>query len=169
MIAWHHTLILHQEVNLENQKKLKNSILIRSPILIILSNSTLHSSFIQYRDSEFPLSLRILWNSLWLRYSEFLQILLSLSSNFEVDKLCHSVQIRISSSHLQISETITAELLARFWCMSNCRKFEKVSYNVGIESFLILYWIWGQKFRFLRLLNFAQDRNSSSLVKLKIA
>jgi hypothetical protein len=38
------------------------------------------------------------------------------------------------------------------------RKYEKVSYNVHIEGFLILHSNWGQKFRFLTMLNFIHNR-----------
>jgi hypothetical protein len=37
-------------------------------------------------------------------------------------------------------------------------KVEKVSYDVGIESFLRCHSNWGQMFRFLRTLNFVQNR-----------
>jgi hypothetical protein len=37
------------------------------------------------------------------------------------------------------------------------QKAEKVIHNVMIESFLRLYWFWGQKSRFLGLPKFAQD------------
>jgi hypothetical protein len=87
--------ILKTKINFFFKTKL---ILIQNPIFIIQSISTLDGSFVRCQNSEFPLSLQILCNSLQLRYSEHSQILLSLSSNPEVDRLRHSVKIRNSSS-----------------------------------------------------------------------
>jgi hypothetical protein len=89
----------------------------------------------------------------------FLQILLQLSPNQEVKKLVRISPIRISSSH-QLSETITSELLARLWCMSNYHKFEKASYNVGIGSFLRLHWISNEKFKIRGIPDFVHNRIS---------
>jgi hypothetical protein len=50
-----------------------------------------------------------------------------------------------------------------------CQKAENVVHNAIIGSFLRLYWIWGQKFKLLRLLYFAQHKNFSSPVNFKIA
>jgi hypothetical protein len=49
-----------------------------------------------------------------------------------------------------------------------CWKSENVVHNAIIGSFLRLYWIWGQKFRFLILRHFAQHRNSSNPVDFKV-
>jgi hypothetical protein len=48
------------------------------------------------------------------------------------------------------------------------QKSENIVHNAIIGSFLRLCWIWDQRFRFLRLLHFAQHRNSSSPVDFKI-
>jgi hypothetical protein len=42
------------------------------------------------------------------------------------------------------------------------RKSEKVIHNSMIACFLRLYWLWGQKFRYLKMLNFVQNRISAA-------
>jgi hypothetical protein len=116
-------------------------------------------SFIRYRNSEFPLSLESLWDFLWLQYSEFPQILLQLRSNPEVEKLRHSVQIRSSSGHWQLSETINPELLVQLWYTS---KHQKVSYKVDIGSSLRLHSIGSEKFRFRGIPDSVQNRISAA-------
>jgi hypothetical protein len=56
--------------------------------------------------------------------------------NFDLSKSLYSVQTRISNSHRQLSEIITAQLLVGLRHMVNHRKAEKVRYDVGIEGFL---------------------------------
>jgi hypothetical protein len=42
--------------------------------------------------------------------------------------------------------------------MDSHQKYEKLSYDIGIEVFLRLHLNPGEKFRFLRMLNSAQNR-----------
>jgi hypothetical protein len=131
---------------LKTKKKLKKSFLIQSHILRFLPTSTIHGSFVQYQNFESPSSSESLWNFLRLQYSECLQILLRLCFNPEVEKLQRSVQIRIFSSHWQLSETITPKPLVQLWCMNNCGMPEKVTYNLGFQSFLSFQFEGCQKF-----------------------
>jgi hypothetical protein len=143
---------------LETKRNLKKSIPIQSHISRIPSTSTLNSSFVRYRSSEFPPSLESLWNFLWLWYSGFPSISLRLSPNSEVAKPFPSIQTKISSSHQQISTIITSESLVGLRHMGSRQKSEKVSYNIGIQCFLRFHPNWGQKLRILRMLKFVQDR-----------
>jgi hypothetical protein len=84
-----------------------------------------------------------------------------------LDVTCDGITFRISVVFLIVAEiselmhcitkTITSVLFIGFRCTNNCWKDEEVNYDVDIESFLRLHLVWGQKFRFLRLLNYAQN------------
>jgi hypothetical protein len=52
--------------------------------------------------------------------------------------------------------------------MGNRQKLEKFIYDVGIEGFLRLHSNWGEKSRFLKMLNFDQNRISAARSNLKI-
>jgi hypothetical protein len=131
------------------QKKLKKWIQIQSHISRILSTSTLYGFFIRYQGYEFPPSLESWLNSLWPWCSELPQISHQISSNSDVNKLLHSVQTRIFSSHWQLSMIITPGSLVGLRDMGSQQKPKKLSYDVGIEGFLIWHSNWGQKFRLL--------------------
>jgi hypothetical protein len=73
-----------QKQILKTKRNLKKLTPIWGHISRILPTSTLHGSFVRYWNSEFPLSLKSLWNSLWLWYSEFPLILHQLSLNPKV-------------------------------------------------------------------------------------
>jgi hypothetical protein len=87
--------------------------------------------------------------------------------NFDLPKSLHSVQTRVPSSHRQLSDIIIPQSLVRLRHMGNRQKAEKVSYDVGMEGFLILHSNWDQKFRFLRILLSVQNRIFSSLVNVQ--
>jgi hypothetical protein len=63
----------------------------------------------------------------------FLRLHSDWDQKFRFLRKCNSVQTRIFSSHLQLSENITPQLLVRFWHMSNHRKAEKILCNFSIE------------------------------------
>jgi hypothetical protein len=69
-----------------------------------------------------------------------------------------SLMQKISVPMHRVPTTITYSLFIRIGRMSNGWKVEEVNYEFNIGSFLTLYFVWGQMFKFLRLLKAAQHR-----------
>jgi hypothetical protein len=97
---------------------------------------------------EFNHLLESLGSPLPLWYFEFPQFSLGFRLKPQVSHVSSFCsETRISSSHWQL--------------------LEKFSYNVGIEGFLRLHLMWGQKSRIIRMLNSVQNRISAARPNLK--
>jgi hypothetical protein len=118
---------------------------IRSHISRILQTSPLHSFFVPYQSPAFWPSLENLWSTLRPWYSEFHLVSLLVSPNPRVEKLRHSVQIRISSSTPWLLEITTPRPFAGRGCLCTQWKGIKVSYEFCVACFSRICIIWGQQ------------------------
>jgi hypothetical protein len=133
----------------------------------IPSNYDSHKSPVLILNLEFNHLLEILESYLPLWYFEFPQFSHRFRLKPQISQVARSVQKLEFHRHPQFSEIIAPESLVGLRVMGIHQKDEKDFYDVGIEGFLRLHWNWGQKFRFLRMLNSVQNKISAARPTLK--
>jgi hypothetical protein len=106
-VAWHHTFILHQEANLENQKKLKT----RFQFEVLSRESYQLQAFVVSSSGIKVLSFHPL----------------PISSNYEVDKLLLLVQTEISSSTLNFQRSLLLDCFSHEDVLILTGKISKLS------------------------------------------